>query len=62
VLVVEMNDEGLYGFGQMAMLLRARYALPPLAASRRPTGSPSRIGEIVDGVNRSLGRNGNGQV
>src|SRR5271170_7792688 len=25
VLVVEMNDEGLYGFGQLAGLLRARY-------------------------------------
>ena len=25
VLVVEMNDEGLYGYGQLGGLLRARY-------------------------------------
>src|SRR5208282_5442491 len=32
VLVVELNDEGLYGFGQMAMMLRARYALPSIGS------------------------------
>ena len=28
VLVVEMNDEGLYGYGQLAGLLRARFCDP----------------------------------
>jgi 2-oxoglutarate/2-oxoacid ferredoxin oxidoreductase subunit alpha len=27
VIVVEMNDEGLYGYGQLAGLLRARFCL-----------------------------------
>ena len=56
VLVVEINDEGLYGFGQMATLLRARYALPSIGSVTKTDGLTFRIAEIVDGVNRSLGR------
>jgi 2-oxoglutarate ferredoxin oxidoreductase subunit alpha len=58
VLVVEMNDEGLYGFGQMAMLLRARHALPSIGSITKTDGLTFRIGEIVNGVNRHFGRNG----
>jgi len=58
VLVVEMNDEGLYGFGQMAMMLRARYALPSIRSITKTDGLTFRISEIVSGVARSLGRNG----
>jgi len=58
VLVVEMNDEGLYGFGQLAMLMRARYALPSIGSITKTDGLTFRIGEIVSGVARSLGRNG----
>jgi 2-oxoglutarate ferredoxin oxidoreductase subunit alpha len=56
VLVVEMNDEGLYGFGQLATLLRARYALPKIGSIAKTDGLTFRISEIVNGVNRSLGR------
>jgi 2-oxoglutarate/2-oxoacid ferredoxin oxidoreductase subunit alpha len=59
VLVVEMNDEGLYGFGQMATMLRARYALPSIRSITKTDGLTFRISEIVDAVTRSLGRNGN---
>ena len=40
IVVVELNDEGLYGYGQLAAILRARYCDPD-QASPRPTGSPS---------------------
>jgi 2-oxoglutarate ferredoxin oxidoreductase subunit alpha len=58
VLVVEMNDEGLYGFGQMAMMLRARYALPSIGSITKTDGLTFRIAEIIKGVERSRGQNG----
>ncbi len=58
VLVVEMNDEGLYGFGQMATLLRARHALPSIRSITKTDGLTFRISEIIDGVTRNLSRNG----
>jgi 2-oxoglutarate ferredoxin oxidoreductase subunit alpha len=54
VLVVEMNDEGLYGFGQLAMLLRARYALPSVGSITKTDGLTFRIGEIVSRVTQAL--------
>jgi 2-oxoglutarate ferredoxin oxidoreductase subunit alpha len=60
VLVVEMNDEGLYGFGQLATLLRARYALPAIHSITKTDGLTFKVREIVDGVKRRLGRNGGG--
>lgn len=54
VLVVEMNDEGLYGFGQLAMLLRARYALPTIGSVTKTDGLTFKVREIVDGVARRL--------
>jgi 2-oxoglutarate ferredoxin oxidoreductase subunit alpha len=58
VLVVEMNDEGLYGFGQLATLLRARYSLPSIGSLTKTDGLTFRISEIVNGVLQRLGRAG----
>lgn len=58
VLVVEMNDEGLYGLGQMAMLLRARHAMPSISSLTKTDGLTFKISEIVDGVRRKLAVNG----
>ncbi len=58
VLVVEMNDQGLYGFGQMASLLRARYALPSIRSITKTDGLTFRVSEIVGGVDRLLAPNG----
>ncbi|MSU70022.1 MAG: 2-oxoacid:acceptor oxidoreductase subunit alpha [Opitutaceae bacterium] len=58
VLVVEMNDEGFYGFGQLAMLLRARTANPAIRSIAKTDGLPFKVSEIVDGVTRHLGING----
>ncbi len=55
VVVVEMNDEGLYGYGQLAMLLRARYADPEHPSpSARPTASPSASAKSSTGVEKHL--------
>ena len=54
VFVVEMNDEGLYGFGQLAMLLRARYASPTIRSITKTDGLTFKVREITDGVARHL--------
>ena len=50
VLVIEMNDEGLYGYGQLASLLRARYAQPHIRSVTKTDGLTFRVREIVEGV------------
>ena len=54
VLVVEMNDEGLYGFGQLATVLRARYANPAIRSITKTDGLTFRVSEIVEGIGRHL--------
>jgi len=58
VIVVEMNDEGLYGFGQLAMHLRGCYALPTIRSLTKTDGLTFKVREIVDGVNARIHRNG----
>ncbi|PTY05415.1 2-oxoacid:acceptor oxidoreductase subunit alpha [Opitutaceae bacterium EW11] len=53
-IVVEMNDEGLYGYGQLAMLLRARYANPAIRSITKTDGLTFKVLEIVEGVARHL--------
>ncbi|HUF61842.1 MAG TPA: 2-oxoacid:acceptor oxidoreductase subunit alpha [Verrucomicrobiales bacterium] len=52
VLVVEMNDEGLYGFGQLAMILRAAYANPRIRSITKTDGLTFKIREILAGASR----------
>jgi 2-oxoglutarate ferredoxin oxidoreductase subunit alpha len=47
VVVVEMNDYGLYGYGQLAMLLRASLADPRITSLCKTDGLNFRIREIV---------------
>jgi 2-oxoglutarate ferredoxin oxidoreductase subunit alpha len=54
VVVVEMNDAGAYGFGQLAMLLRARYADAKITSLCKTDGLAFRIREIVTGVEKKL--------
>ncbi len=58
VLVVEMNDEGLYGHGQLTTLLRARYAMPHIRSITKTDGLTFKVREIVDGVTQHLSGNG----
>ncbi|MCE9519779.1 MAG: 2-oxoacid:acceptor oxidoreductase subunit alpha [Verrucomicrobia bacterium] len=57
VIAVEMNDSGAYGFGQLAMLLRARYADPKIKSVCKTDGLAFRVREIVTGVEKHLAAN-----
>ncbi|HEX3797968.1 MAG TPA: 2-oxoacid:acceptor oxidoreductase subunit alpha [Verrucomicrobiae bacterium] len=48
VLVVEMNDEGLYGYGQLAGILRARYGDPKIRGINKTDGLTFKVKEIVE--------------
>ncbi|MEO5802651.1 MAG: 2-oxoacid:acceptor oxidoreductase subunit alpha, partial [Verrucomicrobiota bacterium] len=48
VFVVEMNDEGLYGFGQLGGLLRARFCDPKIRGITKTDGLTFRVREILE--------------
>src|SRR5205823_10294032 len=50
IVVVEMNDHGVYGFGQLATILRARYCEPKIASLTKTDGLTFRVKEIIEGV------------
>ncbi|MBV8173404.1 MAG: 2-oxoacid:acceptor oxidoreductase subunit alpha [Verrucomicrobia bacterium] len=50
IVVAEMNDEGIYGFGQLATLLRARFCDPKIHSLTKTDGLTYRIKEILQGV------------
>jgi len=50
VVVVEMNDQGVYGFGQLATILRARFCEPKIQSFTKTDGLTFRVKEILEGV------------
>jgi len=48
VLVVEINDEGLYGYGQLGGLLRARYCDPKIRGINKTDGLTWKVRDIID--------------
>src|SRR6266853_580773 len=50
IVVVEMNDQGVYGFGQLAIILRARYCEPKIESVTKTDGLTYRVKEILDAV------------
>ncbi len=50
VVVVEMNDEGLYGSGQLATLLRSRYCDPKITSICKTDGLTYKVREIVEKI------------
>ena len=48
VFVVEMNDEGIYGYGQLAGLLRARYCDPKIRSITKTDGLTFKVREILE--------------
>ena len=50
VVVVELNDEGLYGYGQLAAILRGRYCDPKIRGITKVDGLTWKVKEIVDRV------------
>jgi 2-oxoglutarate ferredoxin oxidoreductase subunit alpha len=54
IVVAEVNDEGIYGFGQFATLLRARYANPAIVSVTKTDGLTFKVSELVAGVARHV--------
>jgi 2-oxoglutarate ferredoxin oxidoreductase subunit alpha len=54
ILVVEINDEGLYGYGQLATLLRARFANPAITSITKTDGLTYKVSEIFEHVAQEL--------
>ncbi len=52
IAVVEMNDQGVYGFGQLATVLRARYCNPKIRSVTKTDGLTFRVKEVLEGVMR----------
>ncbi|MCF6312757.1 MAG: 2-oxoacid:acceptor oxidoreductase subunit alpha [Verrucomicrobiales bacterium] len=50
VIVIEMNDRGMYGYGQLATLLRAKYADPRIISITKTDGLTFKIKEILQRV------------
>ena len=55
IIVVEINDEGLYGYGQLATLLRARFCNPAIGSITKTDGLTYKISEIVERVAKLIG-------
>lgn len=55
VVVVEMNDEGLYGVGQLATLLRSRYCDPKIVSICKTDGLTYKVREIIERLNAITG-------
>src|SRR5436309_12935118 len=49
IVTVEMNDQGVYGFGQLATILRGRYCEPKITSFTKTDGLTFRVKEILAG-------------
>jgi 2-oxoglutarate/2-oxoacid ferredoxin oxidoreductase subunit alpha len=56
VFVVEMNDEGLYGYGQLGAVLRARYADAKIRGINKTDGLTWKVKEIVEQMKAKLAK------
>ncbi|HET7624970.1 MAG TPA: 2-oxoacid:acceptor oxidoreductase subunit alpha, partial [Verrucomicrobiae bacterium] len=54
VFVVEMNDEGIYGYGQLGGLLRARYGSAQIRGINKTDGLTWKVKEILVAVKNKL--------
>lgn len=54
VLVVEMNDSGIYGYGQLAAVLRARYCDPKIQGINKTDGLTWKVREILEQAKSKL--------
>jgi len=54
VFVVEMNDEGFYGYGQLGSVLRARYTDPRIRGINKTDGLTWKVKEILERVKTTL--------
>ncbi len=57
IFVVEMNDEGIYGYGQLAGLLRARYCDSKIRGIDKCDGLTWKVKDILDRAKAKLAVN-----
>jgi 2-oxoglutarate/2-oxoacid ferredoxin oxidoreductase subunit alpha len=50
IVTVEMNDQGIYGYGQLATILRARFCESKIESFTKTDGLTFRVKEILEGV------------
>ncbi len=50
--MVELNDEGIYGYGQLAAVLRARYCDSRIQGITKSDGLTWKVKEILDNARR----------
>jgi 2-oxoglutarate ferredoxin oxidoreductase subunit alpha len=55
IFVVELTDEGLYGYGQLGAVLRGRYADPKIKGITKVDGLTWKVKEIIDRVRAGVG-------
>jgi len=54
VRVVEMNDEGVYGYGQLAGMLRARFCNPKIRGINKTDGLAFKVREIIEHLRQDV--------
>ena len=54
MFVVELNDEGIYGYGQLAGLLRARFCDPRIRSINKTDGLTFKVKEILAQLKEKL--------
>ncbi|MBI2518180.1 MAG: 2-oxoacid:acceptor oxidoreductase subunit alpha [Opitutae bacterium] len=54
IVVVEINDEGLYGYGQLATVLRGAFANPAIKSVCKTDGLTYKVREVVAGIQKHL--------
>jgi 2-oxoglutarate ferredoxin oxidoreductase subunit alpha len=54
IFVVEMNDEGLYGYGQLGAVLRARYCDTKIQGINKTDGLTWKVREILESIKNKL--------
>lgn len=54
VFVVELNDEGFYGQGQLASILRSRYTDPKIRSITKTDGLTWKVREILERTKQNL--------
>jgi len=57
IRVVELNDEGLYGYGQLAGVLRARYCDPRIRGINKTDGLTWKVKEILEHARADMAAN-----
>ncbi len=55
IIVVEINDEGLYGYGQLTTLLRGCFCNPAIESITKTDGLTYKVSEIVERVAQKIG-------